>query len=211
MRIGLFGGSFNPVHLGHVNMVKRAIDEFSLDLLYVIPAYENPFKPGSSAVNVPWDRLRMVEDAFSGMEKVVVDSREIRRGCVSYAIDTVREIHSENKTADLFFITGDDCIADLPKWKNYDELVKLCKFVSLPRTKENSTEIRELFVGNGVVENPDAKIVAVVRAGLQRKKGFCPCRIAAIPENFCPCDEFKEQLKDMSFHGLCHCRLYMKP
>lgn len=211
MKIGIFGGSFNPVHYGHVNIAQKAVEKFGLDKLIVIPAFESPFKKGFSSVDVPWDRLEMVKDAFSSIDKVVIDVREIKRGGVSYAIDTVREISSENPGAELYFLTGEDCVADLSKWKSYDELVKLCTFVSLPRTKESSTEIREAFLSRNVVLNNDTKIVEAVKAGLRRKKGFCPCRLNATPENFCPCDEFKSQVKDDSFHGLCHCRLYFKP
>ena len=55
------------------------------------------------------------------------------------------------------------------------------------------------------------KVVKVVKDGLVRKHGFCPCRLPKIPEFFCPCDEFKGQLADPAYHGLCHCRLYLKP
>ena len=78
-------------------------------------------------------------------------------------------------------------------------------------SKMTADEIRALFEKNGVTLNSDGKIVAAVRAGIVRKNGFCPCRLPKLPEFFCPCDEFKAQLRDASYHGLCHCRLYMKP
>ena len=59
--------------------------------------------------------------------------------------------------------------------------------------------------------NPDEKIASAVRAGIVRKGGYCPCRLPKTPEFFCPCDEFKNQLADSSYHGPCHCRLYVKP
>ena len=62
-----------------------------------------------------------------------------------------------------------------------------------------------------VVFNGDEKVVKVVKDGLVRKHGFCPCRLPKLPEFFCPCDEFKGQLADPAYHGLCHCRLYLKP
>ena len=61
----------------------------------------------------------------------------------------------------------------------------------------------------GVID--DEKVVKVVKDGLVRKHGFCPCRLPKLPEFFCPCDEFKGQLADPAYHGLCHCRLYLKP
>ena len=229
MKIGIFGGSFNPVHSGHVGLARKAMEELSLDRLVVIPAATSPFKTGDAPSSLsPALRLMLVRAAFNGMEKVEVDDREIRRGGVSYAIDTVREIAAENEGAEIVFLVGEDSVDGLPLWKDYEELRKLCAFKSYPRTVESSTEVRRrmaagepvdglvpesvaLFLKYGVRESDDAKIVAAVRSGLVRKGGYCPCRLPKLPEFFCPCDEFKGQLADPSFHGLCHCRLYLKP
>ena len=208
MRIGLYGGSFNPVHLGHIGIAKRAIADLALDKLIVIPANVSPFKTEQP---MPWDRVELVKAAFRDLEKIVVDLREIERGGTSYAIDTVRQIAAENPGAELYFVIGEDSVEGLPRWKDIDELKKLCTFRSYPRTPESSTAIRKLFEDNKVVLNPDEKIVKVVRDGLIRKGGYCPCRLPKNPEFFCPCDEFKGQLADSAFHGLCHCRLYRKP
>ena len=213
MRIGLYGGSFNPVHLGHVGIAKRAIADLALDRLIVIPANVSPFKVAGAEVRQPeiWERVELVKAAFRDSEKTVVDLRELERGGVSYAIDTVREIAAENPGAELFFVIGEDSVEGLPRWKDIDELKKLCTFKSYPRTPESSTAIRKLFEDNKVALNSDEKIVKVVRDGLIRKGGYCPCRLPKNPEFFCPCDEFKGQLADQEFHGLCHCRLYRKP
>ena len=208
MRIGLYGGSFNPVHLGHVGIARRAITDLALDRLIVIPANVSPFKTEQP---MPWDRVEMVKAAFRDLEKTVVDLREIERGGTSYAIDTVRQMVAENPGAELYFIIGEDSVEGLPRWKDIDELKGLCTFKSYPRTPESSTAIRKLFEDNKVVLNQDGNIVRVVRDGLIRKGGYCPCRLPKDPEFFCPCDEFKGQLADKEFHGLCHCRLYRKP
>lgn len=230
MNIGIFGGSFNPVHSGHVGIATKAIAELELDRLIVVPAKTSPFKVdgASGAVFSDAMRLVLVRAAFNGMTKVAVDDRELKRGGISYSIDTVREIASENEGAKIYFIIGEDSVAGLERWKDYADLVKLCTFKSYPRTEESSTEIRrrlaageeiaglvpkavELFIRYNVRESDDAKIVAAVRAGLIRKEGYCPCRLPKLPEFFCPCDEFKAQLADSDYHGLCHCRLYLKP
>ena len=208
MRIGLYGGSFNPVHLGHVGIAKRAIADLALDKLIVIPANVSPFKTEQP---MPWERVELVKAAFRDLERTVVDLREIERGGTSYAIDTVRQIAAENPGAELFFVIGEDSVEGLPRWKDIEELKKLCTFKSYPRTPESSTAIRKLFEGNKVVLNSDERIVKVVRDGLIRKGGYCPCRLPKNPEFFCPCDEFKGQLAAPAFHGLCHCRLYRKP
>ncbi len=211
MKIGIYGGSFNPVHLGHVGIARRAIVDLGLDRLLVVPASISPFKADRSAEELPWDRVELVQAAFAAVDKAEVDLRELKRGGVSYAIETVREIADENPGAELFFIVGEDSVEDLPRWKDYDALCKLCQFRAYPRTPESSSAIRQLFMDNKVVVNPDEKLARVVREGVVRKNGFCPCRLPKLPEFFCPCDEFKEQLADPNYHGLCHCRLYLKP
>ena len=216
MNVGIYGGSFNPVHYGHVNVARAAIADLALDRLIVVPANVSPFKVGEG-MEAPqlWDRLELVRAAFAGMEGVTVDDREIVRGGVSYAIDTVREIRAELSSEDrdlrLFFVIGEDSVEGLPRWKDYETLKGLVEFKAYPRTRESSSEIRGLFEANGVALNPDAKVAAAVRAGVVRKNGFCPCRLQKLPEFFCPCDEFKAQLRDPDYHGFCHCRLYVKP
>ena len=215
MRTGIYGGSFDPVHFGHVNVARTAVADLSLDRLVVVPAAVSPFKTGAEPGAGPWQRVEMVRAAFADVSNTEVDLREIERGGVSYAIDTVRAIVAETPGGaegnEFFFIVGEDSLDRLDEWKDIDELRRLCTFKAYPRTKESSTEIRRLFAENGVTLNDDAKLVDMVRAGLVRKGGFCPCRLPKLPEFFCPCDEFKGQLADPSYHGLCHCRLYRKP
>lgn len=208
MKIGIYGGSFNPVHLGHVGIARRAFADLGLDLLIVIPAHVSPFK---TEVPMPWDRVKLVEAAFRDLPNTVVDLREIERGGVSYAIDTVRELAAENPGAELFFIIGEDSVEGLPRWKDIDELRRLVAFKAYPRTPESSTAIRNLFNAANVTLNPDSAMAAKVAEGVYRKGGYCPCRLQKLPEFFCPCDEFKGQLADPGYHGLCHCRLYLKP
>lgn len=142
MKIGIFGGSFNPVHAGHVGLVRRAIAELGLDEVKVVPAACNPFKAGQPGFLDASTRLKLVRQAFAGDPKVAVDDRELRKGGISYAIDTVREIAAENPGAELYFLIGSDSVEGLPKWKDYGKLGELCKFASFERTAESSTEIR---------------------------------------------------------------------
>lgn len=228
MKIGIYGGSFNPVHRGHVGVAEKALADLSLDRLLVIPTSANPFKLGAGLFLEPSQRLLLVRAAFNGIEKVVVDDRELRRGGISYSIDTVREIAAENPGAEIFFIVGEDSVPGLPRWKDAEELGRLCTFKAYPRTRESSTEIRArlergesvdglvpetvaLFLKHKVAYNEDASLVETVLKGLARKGGHCPCRLPLTPEFFCPCTEFRGQLEDPGFHGLCHCRLYRKP
>ena len=142
MRVGIFGGSFDPVHAGHVGVVKRAVEDKKLEKVYVIPAACSPFKTNRRYMFSDAERLEKVRTAFAGVPQAVVDDRELKKGGTSFAIDTVKEIAAENPGAELYYITGSDCVEGLPRWKNYDELIKLCTFIAYPRTPESSTQIR---------------------------------------------------------------------
>jgi nicotinate-nucleotide adenylyltransferase len=226
-RIGIFGGSFDPVHSGHLRVAAAAMDELQLTGLIVVPAAVSPFKVGAGQGG--FDRLLLLRAAFNGVERTVVDDRELLRGGVSYAIDTVREIAAEHPGAKIYFIIGEDSLSGLERWKDIDELRRLCEFKAYPRTEESSTEIRrrlaagesiarlvpetvESLIRHRVSYNPDDPgLVKNVLEGLRRKRGFCPCRLGADPAYFCVCGEFERQLADPGFSGLCHCRLYFKP
>ena len=226
-RISIYGGSFNPVHNGHVRVAESAVRELELDRLYVIPAAVSPFKT-DCAPEESFDRLLLVRAAFNGIAGISVDDRELRRGGISYAVDTVREISAENPGAELFFVIGEDSVEGLPRWKDWEALKGMCRFKVFPRTPESSTEVRArlasgldiedmvpapvaLFIAKSVKYNFDSKVVDAVVRGLERKEGFCPCRLPKAAEFFCPCDEFRRQLEDPEFSGLCHCHLFLKP
>lgn len=162
MRIGIFGGSFDPVHNGHVGIARKAIGEFGLDRLLVIPASVSPFKTDRPPA-LSYDRLALVRAAFADVPKAVVDDRELRRGGVSYAIDTVRAVRDENPGAELVFLIGEDSVEGLPRWKDYGELVKLCTFRSFPRTPESSTEVRRrLAAGESVADLVPAGVAVLL-------------------------------------------------
>ena len=226
-RLGLFGGTFDPIHNGHVRIVEKALAEGVVDNIIVIPAAVSPFKT-DHAPAAKWNRLLLVRATFNGKANVSVDDREIRRGGVSYAIDTVREMAAEHPDDELIFLIGEDSAPGLPRWRDYEELKKLCSFHVYPRTPESSTLVRArlakgesiadlvphpvaLFIEKSVRYQPDTRIVTAILEGLRRKGGYCPCRIPKTPEFFCPCEEFRGQLADPNWHGLCHCRLYEKP
>ena len=169
-RIGIFGGSFNPIHLGHVGVAERATAEHGLSKVLVIPAHLSPFKVAGPAPLDDELRWRLVRLACEGHPLLEPCDVELRRGGVSYAIDTVREVRGLYPDAELFFILGEDSVAGLPYWRSYDELVKLCRFVSFPRTKESSTEIRRrLEAGESLDGWVDPRVAAAL--ALRREAG----------------------------------------
>jgi nicotinate-nucleotide adenylyltransferase len=151
-RIGLFGGSFDPIHLGHTGVAERAADDWRLDAVLVIPAYRSPFKTEGRA---PMDndlRWRLVQLACADHPRLVPCAIELARGGVSYAIDTVRAVKAQNPDAELFYIIGEDNIAGLPLWREADTLATLCRFITFPRTRESSTEIRRRIAAGESLE-----------------------------------------------------------
>ncbi len=115
-RVGLFGGSFNPVHWGHLLVAQAAREDLKLSHLAFIPAAQSPFKPGVE-VAPGRERLRLLRLALAGQRNCAVDEQEIVRGGVSYTIETVREYVRRFPQARLFYLIGADHVALLPKWR----------------------------------------------------------------------------------------------
>ena len=123
MRIGLYGGTFAPPHIGHVAAARAFMTQMKLDILYIIPAGIPPHKQ-IAADDDPRHRLRMCELAFGGMEGVIVSDCELRRQGKSYTVDTLREFYDpENR---LFLLCGTDMMLTLDTWYQADEIFKLC-------------------------------------------------------------------------------------
>ena len=134
-RIGLFGGSFNPVHLAHLVVADAAFEELELDRLFFIPAAQSPFKQGIALAPAAL-RLRMLRLARAGQSHAEVDEQEIRRGGVSYAIDTVKDYARRYPMAELFYLIGADHVAQLSKWRDASGLAGLVQFAVIPRPDE---------------------------------------------------------------------------
>jgi nicotinate-nucleotide adenylyltransferase len=131
-RLGLFGGSFDPVHLGHLLVARAAIEELELSRLCFIPAAQSPFKPECAAAPAPC-RLAMLRLALAGEPGCAVDDQEIQRGGVSYTIDTVRAYAARYPQTELFCLIGTDHVAKLAQWREAAELAERAQFVVIPR------------------------------------------------------------------------------
>ena len=123
MRIGIFGGSFDPVHKEHKNFATAAIEGLRLDKLFVMPAYAPPHKPGR-VLSLDEDRLRMCALAFSDIEKVEVSDYEILQKGTSYTYLTCRHFRRKYPNAEIFFLVGTDMLRDFPTWKNPHSIVE---------------------------------------------------------------------------------------
>jgi nicotinate-nucleotide adenylyltransferase len=168
-RAGLFGGSFNPVHLGHLLVAKAAREELRLSYLAFIPAAQSPFKPGIELAPGR-ERLRLLRLALAGQRDCAVDEQEIARGGVSYTIDTVRDYARRFPQTRLFYLIGADHVALLPKWRDANELANLVEFVIIPRPGQASVAPPSPFRAHALkgfpLEVSASEIRARVRAGL---------------------------------------------
>ncbi len=145
--IGLFGGSFDPIHTGHLLVGQSAIEELKLDRLYLIPAARSPFKLDLQPAPAEL-RLAMLRLALAGRTNCEVDDVEIQRGGTSFTIDTVRYFNSRFPDAKLFYLIGADNVVNLPKWRSADELAQLAEFVVIPRPGETPTPLPPPFRGH---------------------------------------------------------------
>lgn len=141
-RIGIFGGSFDPVHTGHLAVAIRAIEQLELDRLYVIPAYLPPHKVSSKTS--PFEiRMRWLEMAFEGIDKACVSDYERERGGISYSLFTVRHF-SKLHSCRPFLIVGEDSFVSLDTWFEYEALLEEATIAVYPR---NITERDHSFDG----------------------------------------------------------------
>jgi nicotinate-nucleotide adenylyltransferase len=123
MRIGVFGGAFDPPHTAHRALVEAALAQLDLDHLRIVPTGLAWHK--SRALSPGEHRLAMARLAFADLSQVVVDPREMRRAGPSYTVDTLRELQAENPGAALHLIIGQDQAAALPTWREWEQVVRL--------------------------------------------------------------------------------------
>ena len=126
MKIGIYGGSFDPVHRGHVKLARHMVDSLGLDRLLIVPAYVSPFKRKTNVT--PEDRLSMCRLAFPG-DRFEVESDEIDRGGQSYTVDTVKSIRERYGENDYYLIIGSDQLFLFDLWYRFEDIladVTLC-------------------------------------------------------------------------------------
>ena len=131
-RIGLLGGTFNPVHIGHLLIAQDALEQLELDGVTFIPCAAPPHKAAPNLASGP-HRLAMLRWAVRGQRAFRVDDIELRRGGVSYSVDTVTELKRRNPDTEFYFIIGADSLDELHRWKEIGRLAEMCEFVAVAR------------------------------------------------------------------------------
>jgi nicotinate-nucleotide adenylyltransferase len=123
MRLGVFGGAFDPPHTAHVALVQAAIAQLQLDQVRVLPTGQAWHK--QRALSDGADRLAMTRLSFAQVPQVVVDERELQRQGPSYTVDSLRELKAQFPQAQLFLLIGDDQRRSLPSWRQIEEIARL--------------------------------------------------------------------------------------
>jgi nicotinate-nucleotide adenylyltransferase len=162
MRLGILGGSFNPVHYGHLFLADAAICSLKLDRVVMIPANKSPFKLETEGVEPPNCRLEMLASAIAGDIRLALDDCEIKREGVSYTVDTLEDIISRYMPDEKpVLIIGDDVAADFLKWHDSERILKLAD-VAVARRYNSKGNVKYPFPNillNNEVMNISSKVV----------------------------------------------------
>lgn len=147
MRIGIIGGSFNPIHIAHLIIADRFVDQLNLDRCFFVPTARSPFKVDDPMLASAQQRLEMVRLATEQHPKFHVSDLEVLRGGVSYTIDTVASMQAEFPESELFILIGSDQAVEFVRWHRWQDLLRaaqLCivrrPFLLTPEMEERLTE-----------------------------------------------------------------------
>lgn len=194
-RLGVMGGTFNPIHLGHLMIAEEARQTFHLDKVLFIPSYITPNKLIDGPTATAQQRLTMVRLATADNPHFAVSDLEIRRGGRSYTVDTLRFLKRlYGPSYSLFFISGTDTIEDLPNWNHPQDILKLCEFIGAarPGTTDVVAAIKAQFgpLGNRIIPLPvptmnisSTELRRRIRQGLSIRYMMPPSVVAYIEKN----------------------------
>lgn len=144
LRIGIMGGTFDPVHDGHLAVARSVARQLDLERVLFIPTGNPNFKQGQRLAPAH-DRMRMVELAIVDDPLFELDSCEVERGGVTYTADTLEELHRRYPQANLLFIMGTDSAITLPKWKRAGDVARLCTVVVAQRPGQSARRLHEVM------------------------------------------------------------------
>jgi nicotinate-nucleotide adenylyltransferase len=155
-RLGIMGGTFDPIHYGHLVTAEGARYEWGLEKVIFIPAGRPPHKPGLQ-ITEPWDRYVMTGLAIESNPFFQVSVMEIERPGPSYTVDTVSAMQVLYPESEIFFITGSDAVLEVLTWKDVPKLLSKCRFISVSRPGYN---LDKLHAGlDGIPEELKKKII----------------------------------------------------
>jgi nicotinate-nucleotide adenylyltransferase len=151
MKIAIFGGSFNPVHYGHLALAELVLQKLTYDLIVFVPAYQSPLKETVIGAS-PQDRLDMLIAALSGHPQYIIDDCELRRGGLSYTIDTITDIEERYQSEQkLGLIIGDDHLVSFHKWKDASLVAQKTELLVATRSPKQNSNFPYPFIA---IDNP---------------------------------------------------------
>ncbi|MBR0136233.1 MAG: nicotinate (nicotinamide) nucleotide adenylyltransferase, partial [Clostridia bacterium] len=155
MKIGIFGGSYDPVHLGHIWTARSVVEELGLDKLYMVVAANPPHKPDNG--RLPGSvRYRMLESALKNEAKIFASDVELKREGKSYTVDTVEYYKNQCRGAEIFLIVGGDMLENFPLWREPGRILSMAKLVAVTRPDD---ERNMLSIAEGVERDFNGKVI----------------------------------------------------
>ena len=145
-KIGLFGGTFDPPHIGHLKIIKESLFQLQLDKLYVVVS-GNPWMKGERVVASKHQRQEMVEIAFEGCKKVCLLKLEINKDSPSYSYQTLEYLKKTENKNEFYFIVGSDAALSMDKWKKPLNILTSSKIVCVPRNKISNQSVEKKLLG----------------------------------------------------------------
>lgn len=174
MKVGVLGGTFDPLHFGHLRAAEVARDSLGLDRVLFVPAANPPHKR-EDAVTDASHRVRMLDEALAGEEHFLVSRIELNRGGASYTIDTLGELRAKEPEAEYWFITGSDAFAEIRTWRSWKKLLTTYAFAVLERPGCNLRDVLDVvpeglrervsFLESAMLEVSSTEIRHTVREG----------------------------------------------
>jgi nicotinate-nucleotide adenylyltransferase len=164
-RIGVMGGTFDPIHHGHLVAASEVADRFGLDEVIFVPTGE-PWQKGDREVSRAEDRYLMTVIATASNPRFTVSRVDVDRGGPTYTADTLRDLHAEYPDAELYFITGADALAQILTWQRLDELFRLAHFVGVTRP---GYELQDAHVPDGAVTLIEVPAMAISSTDCRRR------------------------------------------
>jgi nicotinate-nucleotide adenylyltransferase len=155
LRLGIYGGTFDPVHHGHLLLARDVLEQLRLDAIVFVPCAQSPFKSRKPRVTDA-QRLALLRLAVKGNPRFWLSRCELDRPAPSYAVDTAQEIREAFPRAELFWLIGADQLADLDRWHRPDDLRQLVTFVLLPRQDDAAAAVPK-----GVLSLPQPRRVDI--------------------------------------------------
>ncbi len=169
MNIGLYFGSFNPIHAGHLIIAQSALNEAPLDAVWIVVSPQNPFKPKANLIS-EYDRFRMVELATEGHDRILPSNVEFSLPKPSYTIDTLTHLADKYRSYKFALIMGEDNLEHIHKWKNYEAILKYYPLYVYPRGNSNP----DLYAAYPSAQKIDAPLLDIsatyIRSLIQQGK-----------------------------------------